>query len=288
MQPRQRAVSDFVLSDGTAAAASAVFGQTSTQAIAATVATVQHHAHSLSAAHISNAVSLVSCLSAKGNACPECFPESCACAQNGLTTLLNRLAALEGAALSISQRSQREALEKLLCQAIASAAADPPLARATIGALQRAAAGGGAHDDDDASDSSGGGAAGAETLVPRLLCAGVPSEVGLLRAAAPLLSAVQARLSRCDDVEVRTRGLALLGQLWQQSAARWPALPHGRQLAEALARAAGPSALLDPSAKVRLGATRLLLLLAPQLTESDALVRGCTPRAASPTPCRSR
>ena len=70
--------------------------------------------------------------------------------------------------------------------------------------------------------------------MPRLLCRGVPSELGLLRAAAPLLGAVQARLGECDNPDARVRAISLLWQLWQQAAARWPTLPHGLQLAEAL------------------------------------------------------
>jgi len=42
------------------------------------------------------------------------------------------------------------------------------------------------------------------------------------------------------------RAVSLLWQLWQQAAARWPALPHGLQLAEALARTANRSVLVDP------------------------------------------
>ena len=68
---------------------------------------------------------------------------------------------------------------------------------------------------------------------------------------------------------MRVRAVSLLWQLWQQAAARWPTLPHGLQLAEALARAANRSALLDPSGKVRLAVVRLLLGLAPQLGGSD-------------------
>lgn len=69
------------------------------------------------------------------------------------------------------------------------------------------------------------------------------------------------------------RAISLLWQLWQQAAARWPTLPHGLQLAEALARAANRSALLDPSGKVRLAVVRLLLGLAPQLGGSEELLQ---------------
>ena len=200
----------------------ALFGQSSTHALAAAISTVQRHAESLEETHVANAVALLSAITTKADGaseCTECFPEACTCAEHGLTRLVSRLAALEGAALSISQRGQRGALEKLLCQAISSAAADPPLASATLGALRRAVG-------EESCE-------GVETLVPRLLCRGVPCGLGLLRAAAPLLAAVQARLGECDSPDARVRAVSLLWQLWQQAAARWPALPHGRQLAEA-------------------------------------------------------
>ena len=145
MDPRAQTVRDYVLmheQPGAHIQQAALFGHPSTHALAAVVSTVQRHAESLEDTHVANAVALVSAIAAKADGsseCADCFPEACACAENGLTRLVNQLAALEGAALSISQRGQRGALEKLLCQAISSAAADPPLARATIGALRRAA-----------------------------------------------------------------------------------------------------------------------------------------------------
>ena len=57
---------------------------------------------------------------------------------------------------------------------------------------------------------------------------------------------VHARLGESDNPEARVRAVSLLWQLWQQAAARWPALPHGLQLAEALARTANRSVLVDP------------------------------------------
>ena len=74
---------------------------------------------------------------------------------------------------------------------------------------------------------------------------------------------------------MRVRAISLLWQLWQQAAARWPTLPHGLQLAEALARAANRSALLDPSGKVRLAVVRLLLGLAPQLGGCNLGEKSC-------------
>ena len=142
--PRARAVRAYVLMSeqpGTNSQQAALLGHPSTHALAAVVSTVQCQAERLEATHVANAVALFSAIASKadGSECTDCFPEACACAENGLTRLVSQLAALEGAALSISQRGQRGALEKLLCQAISSAAADPPLARATIGALRRAA-----------------------------------------------------------------------------------------------------------------------------------------------------
>ena len=145
MDPRARAVRDYVLMPEQPSAQiqqAALFGHPSTHALAAVVSTVQRHAESLEDTHVQNAVALVSAIASKADGsseCTDCFPEACACAENGLARLVSQLAALEGAALSISQRGQRGALEKLLCQAISSAATDPPLARATIGALRRAA-----------------------------------------------------------------------------------------------------------------------------------------------------
>ena len=143
--PRARAVREYVLmpeQPGANMQQAALFGQPSSHALAAVVATIQQHAESLEDTHVVNAVALVSAIAAKADGsseCADCFPEACACAENGLARLVSQLAALEGAALSISQRGQRGALEKLLCQAISSAATDPPLARATMGALRRAA-----------------------------------------------------------------------------------------------------------------------------------------------------
>lgn len=143
--PRARAVREYVLmpeQPGAHMQQAALFGQPSSHALAAVVATIQQHAESLEDTHVVNAVALVSAIAAKADGsseCADCFPEACACAETGLARLVGQLAALEGAALSISQRGQRGALEKLLCQAISSAATDPPLARATIGALRRAA-----------------------------------------------------------------------------------------------------------------------------------------------------
>ena len=143
--PRARAVREYVLmpeQPGAHMQQAALFGQPSAHALAAVVATIQQHAESLEDTHVVNAVALVSAIAAKADGsseCADCFPEACACAETGLARLVGQLAALEGAALSISQRGQRGALEKLLCQAISSAATDPPLARATIGALRRAA-----------------------------------------------------------------------------------------------------------------------------------------------------
>ena len=145
MDPRARAVRDCVLmpeQPGAQIQQAALFGHPSTHALAAVVSTVQRHAESLEDTQVENAVALVSAIASKADGsseCTDCFPEACACAENGLARLVSQLAALEGAALSISQRGQRGALEKLLCQAISSAATDPPLARATIGALRRAA-----------------------------------------------------------------------------------------------------------------------------------------------------
>ena len=145
MDPRARAVREYVLmpeQPGAHMQQAALFGQPSAHALAAVVATIQQHAESLEDTHVVNAVALVSAIAAKADGsseCADCFPEACACAETGLARLVGQLAALEGAALSISQRGQRGALEKLLCQAISSAATDPPLARATIGALRRAA-----------------------------------------------------------------------------------------------------------------------------------------------------
>ena len=172
---RAAAVRDYIMRDeqgGPNQISAVLFGQTATQAIAASVATVQLHTSNLSESHLQNAVALFSTLSTRADGCHECFPDDCSCVQDRLTDLLARLAALEEVTLSISQRAQRGALEKLLQCAVSNAADDPPLARAIIGALQRALR----H-----------GAAGHETLVSRLLCAGVPNEVGLLRAAAPIL-----------------------------------------------------------------------------------------------------
>jgi len=143
--PRARAVREYVLmpeQPGAHMQQAALFGHPYAHALAAVVATIQQHAESLEDKHVVNAVALVSAIAAKADGsseCADCFPEACACAEHGLARLVGQLAALEGAALSISQRGQRGALEKLLCQAISSAATDPPLARATIGALRRAA-----------------------------------------------------------------------------------------------------------------------------------------------------
>ena len=57
---------------------------------------------------------------------------------------------------------------------------------------------------------------------------------------------VHSRLGESDNPEARVRAVSLLWQLWQQAAVRWPALPHGLQLAEALARTANRSVLVDP------------------------------------------
>ena len=256
--PRERAVRTYIMADehhepGGNAITSTLFGQTSSQAVAVVVQTVQIHSDGLGEAHVGNAVGLLSAISSKAGVCTECFPESCSCVQNGLSDLMSRLAALEGTPLSISQRGQREALEKLLSRAIGSAAGDQSLARATIGALGRVSS------------------EGCETLVPRLLCEGVPNAVGLLRASAPVLIAIERRLGECEEHEGRMRALSSLVHLWQQAAVRWPCLSHARQLAQALAKAAMPSVTNDPSCKLRLAATRLLLLLAPHMRDSDAL-----------------
>ena len=228
--PRARAVREYVLmpeQPGAHMQQAALFGQPSAHALAAVVATIQQHAESLEDTHVVNAVALVSAIAAKADGsseCADCFPEACACAETGLARLVGQLAALEGAALSISQRGQRGALEKLLCQAISSAATDPPLARATIGALRRAAGEESregvetlglrtqpqqwTHTPSSPSlrppiyDPNPGSHPSCRELpsaapcsaVPRLLCRGVPSELGLLRASAPLLSAVRAHM----------------------------------------------------------------------------------------------
>ena len=154
---REEAVRNYIMADEPHATSghavnSTLFGQTPSQAVAAVVLTVQLYSDGLGDAHVGNAVTLLSAISEHRGVCTECFPESCSCAHNGLSDLISRLAALEGTPLSISQRGQREVLEKLLSCAIGTAAADKPLARATIGALERI------------------GSEGCETLVPRLLC----------------------------------------------------------------------------------------------------------------------
>ena len=255
--PREHAVRTFIMTDEPHATSNAIaatlFGQTSSQAVAAVVLTVQLHSDGLGEAHLDNAVALLSAISSKAGVCTECFPESCSCVKDGLGDLTTRLAALEGTPLSISQRGQREALEKLLSRAIGAAAGDQPLACATIGALERVSS------------------EGCETLVPRLLCEGVPNAVGLLRASAPVLIAIERRLGECEEPEGRVRALSFLVQLWHQAATRWPCLSHARQLAQALAKAAMSSVTRDPTCKVRLAATRLLLLLAPHMRDSDTL-----------------
>ena len=68
--PRERAVRTYIMADephepGGNAITSTLFGQTSSQAVAAAVQTVQIHSDGLGEAHVGNAVGLLSAISSK-------------------------------------------------------------------------------------------------------------------------------------------------------------------------------------------------------------------------------
>ena len=172
-----------------------------------------------------------------------------------LGRLLDHVAAYEGRPPPADGRAQLAAVERLLARCATAALCENALRRPTAAALcalvKKAAA-------------------GYEAIVPRVLCAapadgGGGGEASLVEAVKAVAPALTEQLRSAAEAAARERAVKACAAIWERA----PALEAPRNLAAVLVNATLPSALYEPTAKVRLAAVKLLAKLAEHLDAGE-------------------